>query len=213
MRGGCGVTSAACARNSRPSRISRGIYSPRSVLVTGSLSTLKSNPMRHEKLDPEEILSAPSRRESREGRGRLKVFFGASAGVGKTYTMLESARAALAAGVDVVAGYIEPHGRVDIERLRAGLEQLPYLEVVYRNITRREFDLDAALKRRPQVILVDELAHSNCAQGEPKPRHSKRWQDVDELLAAGIDVWTTLNVQHLESLNDVVERVTGVRQR
>ena len=169
--------------------------------------------MRHEKLDPEEILSAPKQPGSREGRGRLKVFFGASAGVGKTYTMLEAARAALAAGVDVVAGYIEPHGRVDIERLRAGLEQLPYLEVEYRNITRREFDLDAALKRRPQVILVDELAHSNCAQGEPKPRHSKRWQDVDELLAAGIDVWTTLNVQHLESLNDVLEGVTGVRQR
>ena len=166
--------------------------------------------MRHEKRHPEEISNAPSRRE---GRGRLKVFFGASPGVGKTYTMLEAARAALASGVDVVAGYIEPHGRVDIERLREGLEQLPYLEVVYRNITRREFDLDAALKRRPRVILVDELAHSNVAQGEPQPRHSKRWQDVDELLAAGIDVWTTLNVQHLESLNDVVEGVTGVRQR
>jgi len=146
-------------------------------------------------------------------RGRLKVFFGASAGVGKTYTMLESAHSARAVGVDVVAGYIEPHGRIEIERLRAGLEQLPYLDVVYRNIVRREFDLDAALERRPQLILVDELAHSNVAQGDPKPRHAKRWQDVEELLAAGIDVWTTLNVQHLESLNDVVERVTGVRQR
>jgi two-component system sensor histidine kinase KdpD len=146
-------------------------------------------------------------------RGRLKVFFGASAGVGKTYTMLEAAHNALAAGVDVVGGYIEPHGRLDIERLREGLEQLPYLDVVYRNIVRREFDLDAALRRHPQVILVDELAHSNVVQGDPRPRHAKRWQDVDELLAAGIDVWTTLNVQHLDSLNDVVEGVTGVRQR
>jgi two-component system, OmpR family, sensor histidine kinase KdpD len=148
-----------------------------------------------------------------KSRGRLKVFFGASAGVGKTYTMLEAARNALAAGVDVVGGYIEPHGRRDIERLREGLEQLPYLDVVYRNIVRREFDLDAALRRHPEVILVDELAHSNVVQGDPRPRHAKRWQDVDELLAAGIDVWTTLNVQHLDSLNDVVEGVTGVRQR
>ncbi len=152
-------------------------------------------------------------RDSSEGRGRLKVFFGASAGVGKTCSMLEYAREARASGFDIVAGYIETHGRRETERLLEGLEQLPRLAVTYRNIERLEFDLDAALTRRPDIILVDELAHSNVSQGEPKPRHSKRWQDIDELLAAGIDVWTTLNVQHLESLNDVIEGITGVRQR
>ena len=163
--------------------------------------------------NPDEILTALKRQEQHEQRGKLKIFFGASAGVGKTYTMLESARSARASGVDIVAGYVEPHGRVETERLLEGLEQLPYLEVSYRNIVRREFDLDAALTRRPTVVLVDELAHSNVTLGEPRPRHAKRWQDIDELLAAGIHVWTTLNVQHLESLNDVVESITGVRQR
>ena len=127
--------------------------------------------------------------------------------------MLESARATRSAGVDVVVGYVEPHGRSETEQLLQGLEQLPFLEIRYRGITRREFDLDAALKRRPSVLLVDELAHSNIAEGEPRPRHAKRWQDIDELLAGGINVWTTLNVQHLESLNDVVAGITGVRQR
>jgi two-component system sensor histidine kinase KdpD len=127
--------------------------------------------------------------------------------------MLESARATRSAGVDVVVGYVEPHGRSETEQLLHGLEQLPFLEIRYRGITRREFDLDAALKRRPSVLLVDELAHSNIAEGEPRPRHAKRWQDIDELLAGGINVWTTLNVQHLESLNDVVAGITGVRQR
>jgi two-component system sensor histidine kinase KdpD len=150
----------------------------------------------------------------RRGRpGRLKIFFGAAAGVGKTYAMLESARSARAAGIDVVAGYVETHDRIETERLVAELEQIPPLEVRYRRIDRREFDLDAALARAPQVLLVDELAHSNLLDGEPKQRHSKRWQDVEELLAAGIDVWTTLNVQHLESLNDVLAGITGVRQK
>jgi two-component system sensor histidine kinase KdpD len=163
--------------------------------------------------DPDELLSELKRSEARERRGRLKIFFGASAGVGKTYSMLEAARGARAAGVDVVVGYVEPHGRAETERLLEGLEQLPFLQVHYRGMTRREFDLDAALKRAPAVLLVDELAHSNVAEGEPRPRHSKRWQDIEELLAAGISVWTTVNVQHLESLNDVVASITGIRQQ
>jgi two-component system, OmpR family, sensor histidine kinase KdpD len=163
--------------------------------------------------NPDELLTALKAQEASACRGRLKVFFGASAGVGKTYTMLESARAARSAGVDVVVGYVEPHGRTETEQLLQGLEQLPFLEIRYRAIIRREFDLDAALRRRPSVLLVDELAHSNIAEGEPRPRHAKRWQDIEELLAAGINVWTTLNVQHLESLNDVVAGITGVRQR
>jgi two-component system, OmpR family, sensor histidine kinase KdpD len=149
----------------------------------------------------------------RERRGKLKIFFGASVGVGKTYKMLESARDARTAGIDLVAGYVETHGRIETERLVAGLERLPSLDVCYRNIIRHELDLDAALKRAPAVLLVDELAHSNVVAGEPKQRHSKRWQDVEELLAAGINVWTTLNVQHLESLNDLVADITGVRQK
>jgi two-component system sensor histidine kinase KdpD len=163
--------------------------------------------------NPGELLTEPSRDDRRERRGRLKIFFGASVGVGKTYTMLESARGARAAGIDVVAGYVETHGRIETERLVEGLERLPSLDVCYRRIIRNEFDLDAALERAPAVLLVDELAHSNVVDGEPEQRHSKRWQDVEELLAAGINVWTTLNVQHLESLNDVVAGITGVRQK
>src|ERR1019366_4654071 len=112
-----------------------------------------------------------------------------------------------------IVGYVEPHERIETERLMEGLEQLPFLEVRYRGIARREFDLDAALRRAPATILVDELAHSNIIEGEPRPRHAKRWQDVEELLDAGISVWTTLNVQHLESLNDVVGGITGARQQ
>ncbi|HEY2685680.1 MAG TPA: sensor histidine kinase KdpD [Steroidobacteraceae bacterium] len=166
-----------------------------------------------ERKDPDQLLDELSRREASLKRGRLKIFFGASAGVGKTYAMLESARAARAAGVDLVVGYVEPHGRAETERLLFGLEQLPFLEVTYRGgLQRREFDLDAGLARHPSVLVVDELAHTNL-EGEPKPRHAKRWQDIDELLAAGICVWTTLNVQHLESLNDVIAGITGIRQQ
>ncbi|HEY4447443.1 MAG TPA: sensor histidine kinase KdpD, partial [Steroidobacteraceae bacterium] len=130
-----------------------------------------------------------------------------------TYAMLEAARGMLAAGTDVVVGYVEPHGRVETERLLEGLPRLPPLAVSYRGIVRHEFDLDAALARHPEILLVDELAHSNLTGGEPPPRHPKRWQDIEELLAAGISVWTTVNVQHLESLNDLVFQTTGVRQR
>ena len=167
----------------------------------------------NERRDPDELLANVQREDARARRGRLRVFFGASAGVGKTYSMLEAARAAGNAGADIAVGYVEPHGRIETERLLEGLEQLPFLEVRYRGIIRREFDLDAALRRTPAIVLVDELAHSNIAEGEPLPRHAKRWQDVEELLDAGISVWTTLNVQHLESLNDVVAGITGVRQQ
>ena len=163
--------------------------------------------------DPDQLLAHVQAEEARAKRGRLRIFFGASAGVGKTYAMLEAARGMRANGADVVVGYVEPHGRADTERLLEGLEQLPFLSVRYRGIVRREFDLDAALKRNPSIILVDELAHSNLTGGDPPPRHPKRWQDVQELLDAGINVWTTVNVQHLESLNDLVFQITGIRQR
>jgi len=163
--------------------------------------------------DPDQLLAHVEAEEARAKRGHLRIFFGASAGVGKTYAMLEAARGARSTGTDVVVGYVEPHGRVETERLLEGLERLPTLAVRYRGITRNEFDLDAALKRRPTILLVDELAHSNPVGGEPPARHPKRWQDVEELLEAGVDVWTTVNVQHLESLNDVVAQITGVRQR
>jgi len=154
-----------------------------------------------------------SRPTSHAHRGRLKIFFGAAPGVGKTYTMLAAARAARAARIDLVIGYVESHGRLDTDRLMTDIEQLPLLEVEYRGIMRAEFDLDAALRRHPAIVVVDELAHSNLVGGRPAQRHPKRWQDVEELLVAGIDVWTTVNVQHLESLNDVVASITGVRQR
>ncbi|HVW69373.1 MAG TPA: sensor histidine kinase KdpD [Steroidobacteraceae bacterium] len=163
--------------------------------------------------DPDVLLAHVQAEEARAQRGRLRIFFGASAGVGKTYAMLEAARNMRANGTDVVVGYVEPHGRVETERLLEGLEQLPFLPVTYRGIVRREFDLDAALKRHPAILLVDELAHSNAIGGDPPPRHPKRWQDIQELLDAGINVWTTVNVQHLESLNDLVYQITGVRQR
>jgi two-component system sensor histidine kinase KdpD len=127
--------------------------------------------------------------------------------------MLSAAQAARLAGGEVVIGYVEPHGRANTEGLAEKLERLPTLPVAYRGMVRHEFDLDAALKRRPGILLVDELAHSNLVGGEPPPRHPKRWQDIEELLDGGINVWTTLNVQHLESLNDVVADVTAVRQR
>ena len=163
--------------------------------------------------DPDQLLARVEAEEARAKRGRLRIFFGASAGVGKTYAMLEAARSLRSGGTDVVVGYVEPHGRVETERLLEGLERLPTLAVSYREILRHEFDLDAALRRRPSILLVDELAHSNLVGGQPAPRHPKRWQDVEELLDAGISVWTTVNVQHLESLNDLVAQITGVRQK
>ena len=138
--------------------------------------------------------------------GKLKIFFGYAAGVGKTYAMLEAAHQAQKEGMDVVVGYVEPHARPDTLALLDGLESLPCKEIDYRGIKLKEFDLDRALLRKPQLILVDELAHNN-AQG---CRHTKRYQDVEELLQAGINVYTTVNVQHLESLNDLVSSITGI---
>ena len=137
---------------------------------------------------------------------KLKIFFGYAAGVGKTYAMLEAAHQAQKEGMDVVVGYVEPHARPDTLALLDGLERLPCKEIDYRGIKLKEFDLDRALQRKPQLILVDELAHNN-AQG---CRHTKRYQDVEELLQAGINVYTTVNVQHLESLNDLVSSITGI---
>src|SRR5512144_1458976 len=140
--------------------------------------------------DPDQLLEHLHAEEARARRGRLRIFFGATAGVGKTYAMLEAARATRARGIDLAIGYVEPHGRIETERLMEGLEQLPPLAVKYRDIVRQEFNLDAALARRPAILIVDELAHSNLVGGEPVPRHPKRWQDIEELLEAGIDVWT-----------------------
>lgn len=162
--------------------------------------------MSESRLNPDELLKAIQVEEENQTKGHLKIFFGYAAGVGKTYTMLKAAHIAKNQGVDVVAGYIEPHARPKTVALLNGLELLPTKEVEYNGITLHEFDIDAALKRKPQLILVDELAHTN-AQG---CRHTKRYQDIKELLNAGIDVYTTVNVQHIESLCDVVASITEV---
>jgi two-component system sensor histidine kinase KdpD len=159
--------------------------------------------------NPDALLLRVQAAESQQRRGRLKVFFGAAAGVGKTYAMLEAAQQRRSEGIDVVAGYIQTHGRAETDALLEGLEQLPVLVIDYRGATLREFDLDAALQRKPALILVDELAHTNA----PGLRHAKRWQDIQELIQAGINVYTTVNVQHLESLNDVVAQITAVQVR
>src|SRR5215472_14920214 len=159
--------------------------------------------------DPDILLARVQKEETHQGRGQLKIFFGAMAGVGKTYAMLEAAHARRDEGMDVMVGWVDTHGRAETEALLQGLEVLPRRSVAYRGTTLDEFDLDAALARRPALLLVDELAHTNA----PGSRHAKRWQDVKELLDAGIHVYTTINVQHLESLNDVVAQITGVLVR
>src|SRR5665647_238637 len=157
--------------------------------------------------DPDQLLEKIRDEGERARVGRLRIYFGAGAGVGKTYAMLNAAQREQRAGREVLVGVIETHGRRETAELVAGLKQLPQREVPYRGRTLFEFDLDAALAAHPAVLLVDELAHSN-AQGS---RHPKRWQDVQELLDAGIDVWSALNVQHLESLNGTVGAITGIR--
>ncbi len=157
--------------------------------------------------NPDELLERVQREAEKAKRGKLKIFFGASAGVGKTYAMLSAAKALRAQGLDVVIGVAETHGRSETKALLEGQEVLPLKEFEYRDKKLSEFDLDGALKRHPALVLVDELAHSNV----PGSRHPKRWQDVEELLDSGIDVFTTVNVQHLESLNDVVGGITGIR--
>ncbi|MGZ9893921.1 DUF4118 domain-containing protein [Bordetella bronchiseptica] len=162
-----------------------------------------------DRLDPDHLLQTLEQAQSDARRGRLRIYFGACAGVGKTYAMLAAARAQAAQGVDVVAGLVETHGRADTAELLDALPALPLQTLDFQGRRLREFDLQAAVARRPRLLLLDELAHTNA----PGARHAKRWQDIEELLAAGIDVWTTLNVQHLESLNEAVGGITGVRVR
>lgn len=159
--------------------------------------------------DPDQLMRAVHGDTSRERRGKLKIYFGYAAGVGKTYAMLQAAHQLKERGIDVVAGYIENHAHSETAALLGGLEQLPAKQTTYKGMRLQEFDIDAALKRRPQLILLDELAHTN-AKG---CRHVNRYQDVQELLNAGIDVYTTVNVQHIESLNDMVASITGVLVR
>jgi two-component system sensor histidine kinase KdpD len=156
--------------------------------------------------DPDELLKRVREEERKQARGKLRIFFGAAAGVGKTYAMLEAAQQERSEGVDVVVGWVQMHGRPETEGLLAGMEVLPPRLIEYAGKQVPEFDLDAALKRRPTLVLVDELAHTNV----PGSRHAKRYYDVQELLDAGLNVYTTVNVQHLESLNDVVTQITGV---
>src|SRR5690349_21439408 len=150
-----------------------------------------------QRASPDALLSFAKK----EGRGHLKIFLGAAPGVGKTYAMLASARAEKAEDRDVVVGLVETHGRRETEALLDGFEILPKKPIPYRNQIVDEFDIDGALARRPALLLIDEFAHTNV----PGSRHPKRWQDIEEILGAGINVWTTLNVQHLESLNDVIQ--------
>ncbi|EHJ47123.1 Osmosensitive K channel His kinase sensor [Solidesulfovibrio carbinoliphilus subsp. oakridgensis] len=159
--------------------------------------------------DPDALLDMVQREEERERRGQLRIFLGMAPGVGKTYAMLEAARLKMAEGIEPLVGVVETHGRQDTEALLYGMAVLPKRPVAYRGHVLSEFDLNAVLARRPALVLVDELAHTNA----PGSRHPKRWQDVEELLAHGQNVWTTLNVQHLESLNDIVAQITGVRVR
>jgi two-component system sensor histidine kinase KdpD len=165
--------------------------------------------MSNQRPNPDQLLAEVQKHEVKQQCGRLKVFFGMSAGVGKTFAMIEEARARAAEGLNVLVGYAEQHIRPETEALLLGMDILPYKIVEYRGAKLKELDLDAALAKRPSLILVDELAHTNA----PGMRHPKRWQDVMELLDAGINVYTTLNVQHLESVNDIVERITGVKVR
>lgn len=157
--------------------------------------------------DPDALVAKLQAEQAQAGRGKLRIYFGSNAGVGKTYAMLAAAQRESQSGRAVLVGLVETHGRAETAQQLQGLELLPRRALSYQGRQLSEFDLDAALQRRPAVLLLDELAHSNVAGS----RHPKRWQDVQELLAAGIDVWTTLNIQHLESLNDVVSGIVGIQ--
>jgi two-component system sensor histidine kinase KdpD len=157
--------------------------------------------------DPEALLAEVLKKES--SRGRLKIFLGYAPGVGKTYGMLEEALVARRRGVDVVVGIVETHGRPETEALASDLETMPRRQVPHRSVVLREMDLDAIEKRRPRLVLVDELAHTNA----PGSRHERRYQDIQALLDQNIDVYTTVNIQHLESLNDKVAEITGIHVR
>lgn len=157
------------------------------------------------RLDPDALLRAIQRHSERAQRGQLKIFFGMAPGVGKTYAMLQAAHQRQNEGVRVLVGYAESHGRAETDALLQGLELVPRREVDYRGTRLQEMDLDAILAARPELVLVDELAHSNA----PGSRHLKRYQDVLELLEAGLNVYTTVNVQHIESRADTVRQITG----
>lgn len=162
-----------------------------------------------ERPEPESLLEIAEQEEATKKHGKLTIYFGAAPGVGKTYSMLNDSRVRKLEGVDVVVGHVETHGRAETEALLEGLEIVPSVITDYKGINLKEMDLDSVLQRSPELVLVDELAHTNA----PDSRHVKRYQDVEELLKAGINVYTTLNVQHLESLNDIVFNITGVRVR
>lgn len=159
--------------------------------------------------DPDILLKLIKKEQDREDKGKLKIFFGMCAGVGKTYAMLSEARDIAAQRTDVIVGYIETHKRLETAELVLGMEVLPRKQIEYRGAIFEEMDIDAILKRKPKLVLVDELAHTNIAGS----RHAKRFQDILELLDAGIDVYTTLNVQHLESRADAVAQITGTTIR
>ncbi len=161
----------------------------------------------HKRPEPESLLAIAQQEETAKKRGKLTIYFGAAPGVGKTYSMLTDARMRKKEGIDIVIGYVETHGRAETETLLEGLEIIPLIVTDYKGVQLAEMDLESILKRRPRIVLVDELAHTNA----PNSRHAKRYQDAEELLNAGIDVYSTLNVQHLESLNDIVFRITEVR--
>ena len=165
--------------------------------------------MNEDRPDPEALLQVIKLQEEKNKGGILKIFFGMSAGVGKTYTMLEDAQQRKAEGVDIAIGLVNTHGRKETDALTVGLSIIPEKSVNYKGSIFTELDIDAILKRRPQIVLIDELAHTNV----PGSRHTKRWQDVIEILEAGIDVYSTLNVQHIESRKDVVEEITGIAIR
>lgn len=162
--------------------------------------------MEMDRPNPEEILEIMEMEEQKKKQGRLRIFFGYAAGVGKTYSMLKSARKRKEEGCDIVIGYLEPHARPETMALADGLEKIPVKEINYNGINLKEMDVDAILLRKPGLVLVDEYAHTNAAGS----RHEKRYQDVEELLSAGIDVYTTVNVQHIESLCDIVASITGI---
>ncbi len=165
--------------------------------------------MEENRPSPEALLAQIQAEEDEAKRGKLKIFLGAAPGVGKTYSMLQEAHARKGEGVDIIVGIAETHGRQETAQFLKDIEILPKQNITYKGQVLQEFDLDGAIKRNPALILVDEMAHTNA----PTCRHTKRWQDIEELLNRGIDVYTTLNIQHLESLNDVIQQITGIKVR
>ncbi|HTX44155.1 MAG TPA: sensor histidine kinase KdpD, partial [Methanocella sp.] len=159
--------------------------------------------------DPEELLKLINKEESDNTKGKLTVYFGYAPGVGKTYSMLSDTRQGRQEGRDIVIGYLQTHGRKETESLAEGIETIPLITVDYKGIKSSELNVEGILARKPETVIVDELAHTN----PPGMKHAKRYQDVRDILDAGINVWTTFNVQHLESLNDIVYKVTGIRVR